>query len=75
VPRRSKHPLLIDHTRRKPSSMIMNAELSAFKVSVCSFRIFQIELRGQIGAGAKITICIVKHVLFIRTFSGSGTSC
>jgi hypothetical protein len=36
VPRRSKHPLLIDHTRRKPSSMIMNAELSAVKISVPS---------------------------------------
>jgi hypothetical protein len=33
---RSKHPLLIDHTRREPSSMIMNAELSAVKVSVSS---------------------------------------
>jgi hypothetical protein len=32
VPRRSKHPLSIDHTRREPSSMIMNAELSAVKV-------------------------------------------
>jgi hypothetical protein len=36
VPRRSKHPLLIDHTRREPSSMIMNAELSAVKVNVPS---------------------------------------
>jgi hypothetical protein len=36
VPRRTKHPLLIDHTRRKPSSMIMNAELSAVKVSMPS---------------------------------------
>jgi hypothetical protein len=36
VPRRSKHSLLIDHTRREPSSMIMNAELSAVKVSVPS---------------------------------------
>jgi hypothetical protein len=36
VPTRSKHPLLIDHTRREPSSMIMNAELSAVKVSVSS---------------------------------------
>jgi hypothetical protein len=36
VPRRSKHLLLIDHTRREPSSMIMNAELSAVKVSVSS---------------------------------------
>jgi hypothetical protein len=36
VPRRSKHPLLIDHTRREPSSMIMNAEFSAVKVSVSS---------------------------------------
>jgi hypothetical protein len=34
VPRRSKHPLLFDHTRCEPSSMIMNAELSAVKVSV-----------------------------------------
>jgi hypothetical protein len=34
VPTRSKHPLLIDHTRREPSSMIMNAELSAAKVCV-----------------------------------------
>jgi hypothetical protein len=34
VPRRSKHPLLIDHTRHEPSSMTMNAELSAVKVSV-----------------------------------------
>jgi hypothetical protein len=36
VPKMSKHPLLIDHTRREPSSMIMNAELSAVKVSVPS---------------------------------------
>jgi hypothetical protein len=36
VLRRSKHPLLIDHTRREPSSMIMNAELSDVKVSVLS---------------------------------------
>jgi hypothetical protein len=36
VPRRSTHPLLIDHTRREPSSMIMNAELSAVKISVPS---------------------------------------
>ena len=36
VSRRSKHPLLIDHTRREPSSMIMNAALSAVKVSVQS---------------------------------------
>ena len=33
VPRRSKHLLLINRTRREPSSMIMNAELSAVKVS------------------------------------------
>ena len=38
VPRRSKHPLLIDHTRREPSSMIMNAELSAVSKSVCQVR-------------------------------------
>jgi hypothetical protein len=37
VPRRSKHPLLIDHTRREPSSMIMNAELSAVKVPLKNF--------------------------------------
>ena len=36
VPWRSNHPLLIDHTRREPSSMIMNVELSAVKVSVSS---------------------------------------
>jgi hypothetical protein len=36
VPRRSKHPLSTGHTRREPSSMIMNAELSAVKVSVPS---------------------------------------
>jgi hypothetical protein len=36
VPRRSKHPLWTGHTRRKPSSMIMNAELSAVKVSMQS---------------------------------------
>jgi hypothetical protein len=36
VPRRSKHPLLIDHTRLEPSSIIMNAELSTVKVSVSS---------------------------------------
>jgi hypothetical protein len=36
VPRRSKHPLLIDHTCRELSSMIMNAELSTVKVSVSS---------------------------------------
>jgi hypothetical protein len=32
----SKHPLSTGHTRREPSSMIMNAELSAVKVSVPS---------------------------------------
>jgi hypothetical protein len=36
MPRRSKHPLLIDHTRREPSFIIMNAELSAVKVNVSS---------------------------------------
>jgi hypothetical protein len=36
VPRTSKHPLSTGHTRRKPSFMIMNAELSAVKVSVPS---------------------------------------
>jgi hypothetical protein len=36
VPKRSKHPLLIDHTRREPSSMIMNADLFAVKVNVSS---------------------------------------
>ena len=34
VPRRSKHPLLTGHTRREPRSTIVNAELSAVKVSV-----------------------------------------
>jgi hypothetical protein len=32
VPRRSNHPLSTDHTHREPSSMIMNAELSAVKI-------------------------------------------
>jgi hypothetical protein len=36
VPRRSKHPLSTGHTRRDPSSVIMNTELSAVKVSVPS---------------------------------------
>ena len=36
VPRRSKHPLSVDLTRREPSSIIMNTELSAFKISVPS---------------------------------------
>jgi hypothetical protein len=36
VPRRSKHPLPIGRTRREPSSIIVNAELSAVKVSVLS---------------------------------------
>jgi hypothetical protein len=36
VPRRSKRPLLINHTRRELSSIIMNGELSAVKVSVPS---------------------------------------
>jgi hypothetical protein len=36
VPRRSKHPLPTGHTRREPSSIIVNAELSAVKVSVSS---------------------------------------
>jgi hypothetical protein len=31
--RRSKHPLLIGHTRREPSFLIMNAKLSTIKVS------------------------------------------
>ena len=34
VHRRSKHPLSTGQTRREPGSMIMNAELSAVKVSV-----------------------------------------
>jgi hypothetical protein len=37
VPRRSKHPLLTGHTRREPSSIIMNAELSTSK-AVCQVR-------------------------------------
>jgi hypothetical protein len=36
VPKRSKNPMLTGHTRREPSSIIMNAELSAVKVSVPS---------------------------------------
>jgi hypothetical protein len=36
VPRRSKHPLPTGHTRREPSSIIVNADLSAVKVSVSS---------------------------------------
>jgi hypothetical protein len=36
VPRRSKHPLSTGHTRREPSSMIMNAELSAVCQSQCA---------------------------------------
>jgi hypothetical protein len=36
VPRRSKHHLLIDHTCRESSSMTLNAELSAVKISVLS---------------------------------------
>jgi hypothetical protein len=35
VPRSSKHPLSTGHTRREPSSMIMNAELSK---SVCQVK-------------------------------------
>jgi hypothetical protein len=36
VLKRSKHPLLTGHTRREPSSMIMNAELSAVCQSQCA---------------------------------------
>jgi hypothetical protein len=36
VPRRSMHPLLTGHTRHEPSSMIMNAELSAVCQSQCA---------------------------------------
>jgi hypothetical protein len=36
VPTRSKHPLPTCQTRREPSSIIVNAELSAVKVSVPS---------------------------------------
>jgi hypothetical protein len=36
VSRRSKHPLPTDRTRREPSFIIVNAELSAVKVSVSS---------------------------------------
>jgi hypothetical protein len=36
VPRRSKHPLPTDHTHREPRFMIINADLSAVKVSVKS---------------------------------------
>jgi hypothetical protein len=36
MPRRSKHPLSTGRTRREPSSIIVNAELSAVKVSVPS---------------------------------------
>jgi hypothetical protein len=36
VPRRNKRSLSTGHTRREPSFMIMNAELSAVKVSVSS---------------------------------------
>jgi hypothetical protein len=38
VPRRNKHPLPTGRTRYEPSSMIVNAELSAVKVSVCQVR-------------------------------------
>jgi hypothetical protein len=34
VPRMSKHPLATGHASCEPSSMIMNTELSAVKVSV-----------------------------------------
>jgi hypothetical protein len=36
VPRRSKHPLSTGQTHREPSSMIMNAELSAVCQSQCA---------------------------------------
>jgi hypothetical protein len=36
VPRRSKHPLPTGRTRREPNSIIVNAKLSAVKVSVLS---------------------------------------
>jgi hypothetical protein len=36
VPRKSKHPLPTGRTRREPSSIIVNEELSAVKVSVSS---------------------------------------
>jgi hypothetical protein len=36
MPRRSHHPLPTGHTRREPSSIIVNSELSAVKVSVPS---------------------------------------
>jgi hypothetical protein len=36
VPRRSKHPLPTGHTRCEPNSIIVNAELSAVRVSVPS---------------------------------------
>jgi hypothetical protein len=36
LPRRSKHPLPTGRTRREPSSIIVNVELSAVKVSLSS---------------------------------------
>jgi hypothetical protein len=36
MPRRSKHPLSTGHTRREPTSLIMNAELSAVFQSQCA---------------------------------------
>jgi hypothetical protein len=36
VPRRSKHPVSTGYTRRGPSSMTMNAELSAVCQSLCA---------------------------------------
>jgi hypothetical protein len=36
APRRSKHPLSTGHTRREPSSIIVNVELSAVKVCMPS---------------------------------------
>jgi hypothetical protein len=36
VPRRSKHSMSTGHTRHEPSSMIMDAELSAVCQSQCA---------------------------------------
>jgi hypothetical protein len=53
VPRRSKHPLLIDHTRREPSSMILNAELGSIAMyitfsPICFFNIHDMESSSEI---------------------------
>jgi hypothetical protein len=59
VPRRSKHLLSTSHIRREPSSMIMNAELSAVRVQVRSNYWYRVYEKCQTAYGS-MKVCYYK---------------